>query len=280
MGRDPDQLVGDQLNQYRRVLLAYFKTFNLLPIVLPADQGPGDVFDMGQKGVLVSKSAECFPDLRQPEAVKSVLAYTFQLDTQKVGLALGVPKIASLELDGDFERTITVNYTDVKVRMVSQQALRSAASANCPDVLTIVRQKEVPFSPNSRPALLAVVGTIVTAKREIFIGVTTNVDMKAAADKLSALLAGTAAGITLKISGLDPSLSAVLGFGGKSGLLVRSDVELPVAFMPAFIPEVFFTSTQGDERPTPRALKWDDYNPVSEKDTKLLRSLIDGAASK
>ncbi len=280
MGRDPGEIVGDQLSQYRRVLLAYFKAFNLLPIVLPADQMPGDVFDMGQKGVLVSKADECFPGLKQPEPVQSVLAYTFTLDTQKAGLALGIPKIGSVDLGGDFEQAITVNYTDVKVRSISQQSLRMAASDKCPDVLAIARQKEVALVAGSKPALLAIAGTVVTAKREIFIGSKTSIDIKAAADKLSTLLAVTAAGMALKVSGLDPSLSAVLGFGGKSGLLVQSNVELPVAFMPAFIPEVLFASTQGDQKPTPRALKWDDYDPSAEQNKQLLRSLIDGAANK
>ncbi|MGV2074041.1 MULTISPECIES: hypothetical protein [Rhizobium/Agrobacterium group] len=280
MGRNPDEVVGNQLSQYRRVLLTYFKAFNLLPIVLPADQVPGDVFDMGQKGVLVSKADECFPGLKQPEPVQSVLAYTFELDTQKAGLALGIPKIGSVDLGGDFEQTITVNYTDVKVRTVSQQSLRTTASDKCPDILAIARQKEVALTDGSKPALLAIVGTVVTAKREIFIGAKTSIDMKVAADKLSTLLTGTGAGMALKVSGLDPSLSAVLGFGGKSGLLVQSNMELPVAFMPAFIPEVLFASTQGDQKPTPRALKWDDYDPNAEQNKQLLRSLIDGAANK
>jgi hypothetical protein len=280
MGRNPEEVVGDQLNQYRRVLLTYFKSFNLLPIVLPADQVPGDVFDMGQKGVLVSRAAECFPGLKQPEPVQSVLAYTFQLDTQKAGLALGIPKIGSVDLGGDFEQAITVNYTDVKVRTVSQQSLRASVSADCPDILAIARQKEVPLGAGSKPALLAIAGTIVTAKREIFIGAKTNIDMTASADKLSALLAGTTVGIALKVSGLDPSLSAVLGFGGKSGLLVQSNVELPVAFMPAFIPEVLFVSTQGEQKSTARALKWDDYDPNAAQNTQLLRSLVDGATNK
>lgn len=61
MGRNPDEVVGNQLSQYRRVLLTYFKAFNLLPIVLPADQVPGDVFDMGQKVCWYRRPTSAFP---------------------------------------------------------------------------------------------------------------------------------------------------------------------------------------------------------------------------
>ena len=104
MGKLPSEAIADQLAEYRRVLLAYFKAFNLLPILLPAGQKPGDVFDMSQRGVLLSRADECFPGLVQPAAVPSALAYTFQLDSSKAGLALGLPQLGSVDLSGDFEK--------------------------------------------------------------------------------------------------------------------------------------------------------------------------------
>jgi hypothetical protein len=119
MGKVSADAIRDQLNGYRNVLLSYFRAFNLLPILLPADQRPGDVFDMRQMGVLRARSTECFPGLTQPVAASSALTYTFQLDAGKLGLALGLERMLSINIDSDFERAAIVNYTDVKVRVVS-----------------------------------------------------------------------------------------------------------------------------------------------------------------
>lgn len=280
MGTVPSEAIGDQLGEYRRVLLAYFKAFNLLPIVLPAGQKPGDVFDMRQKGVLKSRADECFPGLVQPTPVPSALAYTFQLDSSKAGLALGLKQLGSLNLSGDFEQTVTVSYTDVKVVTVSQQALSATVSSACKDVAAVVMQTEVPIGQT--PPLLAVIGTLVTAKREVFIGTKQDFDVKASVDKLSTVLLSTGIGSALKVTGLDPSLSVALGFGGKKGVLVQSDQELPVAFMPAFIPEVLFSTVQGgsSEQPTPRSLQWRSFDPAATESKRLLESLVDAAIRK
>jgi hypothetical protein len=281
MGKVPPTSIGDQLAEYRRVLLAYFKAFNLLPIILPADQKPGDVFDMRQKGVLKARANECFPGLTQPAAVRSALAYTFDLDSTKSGLALGLPEIGSINLGGDFDRTVTVSYTDVKVSTVSQEALSASVSESCKDVVAIVKQSETPIDSATPPPLLAIVGTVVTAKREVFIGTDKSLNLTASVDKLSQLLEATGIGASLRILGLDPSMSVALGFGGKKGVLIQSDQELPVAFMPAFIPEVIFSNLQGAEgHPSPQSLRWQSFDPNSKQSTKLLGSLIDAAAAK
>jgi hypothetical protein len=282
MGKMPSQAIADQLAEYRRVLLAYFKAFNLLPILLPAGQKPGDVFDMSQRGVLLSRADECFPGLVQPAAVPSALAYTFQLDSSKAGLALGLPQLGSVDLSGDFEQTITVSYTDVKVVTVSERALSTSVSDSCKDVAAVVRRTELPLQPATQPTLLAVVGTLVTAKREIFIGAKGNFDAKASVDKVSTLLLAAGIGSSLKIIGLDPSMSVALGFGAKKGVLVQSDQELPVAFMPAFIPEILFTTVQGNGAapPQPRALQWRSFDPAATESTQLLGTLIDAAIKK
>ena len=64
-------------------------------------------------------------------------------------------------------------------------------------------------------------------------------------DQLSTVLLATGIGSTLKVTGLDPSMSVALGFSTRRGVLVQSDQELPVAFMPAFIPEVLLSTVQG-----------------------------------
>jgi len=282
MGTMPSQVVADQLTEYRRVLLTYFKAFNLLPIVLPAGQKPGDVFDMKQVGVLKSRSEECFPTLVQPASVPSALAYTFQLDSAKAGLALGLQNIGSVNLSSDFEQTVTVSYTDVRVTAVSQQALSAALSDSCRDVAAVVRESDLPLQQSNQPALLAIVGTLVTAKREIFIGTKQSFDVKTSVDKLSSVFLASGIGSTLKVIGLDPSMSVALGFGAKRGVLVQSDQELPVAFMPAFIPKVLFSSIQGapPDQAIPRALQWQKFDPSTAESTRLLGSLIDSAINK
>ncbi|TGR84549.1 hypothetical protein EN866_33215 [Mesorhizobium sp. M2D.F.Ca.ET.223.01.1.1] len=278
----PPDAVAQQLAEYRGVLVAYFKAFNLLPIVFPAGQKPGDVFDMRQKGVLKSTAEECFPGLVQPAPVPSALAYTFQLDSSKAGFALGLATIGSVDIGGDFEQMATVSFTDVKVVSVSQQSLSTYVSNSCKEVAAVVAQSEVPFQPASPPPLLAVIGTLVSAKRQIFIGTKQNLDVKASVDKLSTVLATTGVGATLKVTGLDPSLSVALGFGGKRGVLVQSDQELPVAFMPAFIPEILFSTVQGDNSgpAKPRSLAWQSFDPAAPKSTQVLNSLVDAVANK
>jgi hypothetical protein len=281
MGKLPSEAISDQLAEYRRVLLAYFKAFNLLPILLPAGQKPGDVFDMSQRGVLSARAEECFPGLVQPAPVPSALAYTFQLDSSKAGLALGLPQLGSVDLSGDFEQTITVSYTDVKVVTVSERALSNSVSESCKEVAAVVRRVELPLQPPAQPTLLAIIGTLVTAKREIFIGAKENFDAKASVDKVSTLLA-VGISSSLKIIGLDPSMSVALGFGAKKGVLVQSDQELPVAFMPSFIPEIIFTTFQGNGAapPQPRALQWRSFDPAAAESTELLGTLIDAAIKK
>lgn len=279
MGRPPAEAVGAQLDEYRRVLLAYFRGQNLLPIVLAAGQKPGDVFDMRQWGVLRARSSECFPTLVQPEPVPSALAFTFNLDSSKANLALGLDKIASLGLGTGFDRTVVVRYTDAKVRIVSQEALRRSVSDACADVKAIVNQASIPIVSGERVPLLAIVGNLVTAKRQVFIGAQTSIDVKASADQLTTLLSTAGVGVALKAAGLEPSMSAALGFATKKGVLVTSDDEAPVAFLPAFLPETVFRAMQGPGSPAQDVadIQWKDVAADSEADRQKLGSLIDAA---
>ena len=98
LARQPSQVVESQLAEYRRVLLAYFRGFDLLPILLPGDDKPGDVFGLRQRGVFRATAGKCFPTLVQPAPVDSGLAYTFLIDPRKAGLAPGLGSVASLKL--------------------------------------------------------------------------------------------------------------------------------------------------------------------------------------
>ncbi|MEE7505169.1 hypothetical protein [Methylobacterium mesophilicum] len=277
MARPPAEAVTAQMDEYRRVLLAYFKGQDLLPIVLAAGQKPGDVFDVRQWGVLRARSEECFPTLAQPEPVPSTLAFTFSVDSTKANLALGLDRIASLGLGAGFDQTVVVRYTDAKIRSVSQEALRRSVSDACPDVKAVVNQASIPIVADKPPPLLAVVGSLVTAKRQVFIGAQGSVDVKASADQLTTLLASTGVGAALKVAGLEPSASAALGFATKKGVLVTSDDEAAVAFLPAFLPETVFGAMHGSPAQGAADVRWKDVTADSEVDRQRLRSLVDAA---
>jgi len=279
MGKMPSDVIRDQLQEYKNTLLAYFRAFNLLPILLPADQQPGDVFDMRQMGILRARGRECFPGLAEPAPVSSALTYTFELDAGKLGLALGLERMLSLNVDSGFERATVVNYTDVKVSAVSQQALTLAVSEGCPDVQQVVTQSIVPVESSKAPPLLAIVGTLVAAKRQVFLAAKSNVDVKSAAERITAMLGGTGVGGVLRAVGVDPTISMTIGFSSKRGVIIQSDQLLPIAFAPAFLPDLLFSRAVGlnADPGAPIAMEWRAFDPHSVEDTARLRSLIDAA---
>jgi len=239
-----------QLKEYRAIMVAYFRVHGLLPILVSAGQRVGDVYDPDQQWALLSTAADCFPGLAEPAEIPTELVHTVDIRRGHVAAALGLGRILSIAGTGKRERTVKLSFTHATIRRVAQMALRKALCAECGYLLPLIEGKTQDY--DGKASLPFVVGTVLHAKRQIFVGADAGAEMKASAQQLGSLSSA------LRVLDLDPTLSAGLGYGGERGLLLQSEASLPVALAPAFLPKLIFDRTQGGVGipDQPIAVKW------------------------
>jgi hypothetical protein len=235
--------VSDDLIAYKSVLVRYFRAVDLLPVFVPASQQIGDAYDAANKWAFLSSGSDCFPDLAKVEETASSLPDTIDIKQTQLSSAFGLPKFLSFGASASSSATVRLKFVDAKVRRVSQFALRQSLCPACEHLKPIVSGQTAGYQEGQ--PLPIIVGTVLSAKREVFVG-----DIEGAQAEVIAKAALGAGALPLEIVNLNPTMSAGLGYGSTSGCLLRSERRLPVAIAPAFFPQLIFDRLQsGSEAP-------------------------------
>jgi hypothetical protein len=256
-GRPPEDIVRLQIYEYQRTLLQYLRAYYLLPIVVPVDQQPGDVYDP-KYWLLKSRRMECFPGLTEPEFTKTNLPGLVDVGAGNLGLALGLGNIVSTSASGKMSDKIQILFRDLEVAEVSQTALAVTLDPACDYLKPIVNEREADLSVR-KPYI--VIGRIVRGKRDIFVGVREGAEANAVAQDIAASLGTIAANPAIKVLAADAKVSVSVGFEGRRGVIVQSEQIQPIAFAPAFIPDLIYDQTRGGPNANnpPVALKWNAF---------------------
>ena len=232
----------------------------------------GDVYDP-KYWILKSRSSECFPGLSDGTFSKTELAGLIDLESGDLGFALGLGKVVDAKAAAQAKGTLQLQFRDLEIAQVSQAELARQLSSQCDFLKPIVEEREADLSLR-KPYV--VIGRIVRGKRDIFVGLQDNADASVAARDVATALGGFTSGSAAKVLAADPSLSASLGFGARKGVIVQDGNVVPIAFTPAFLPQVIFDQTKGPTtgEAKPVALKWDAFNASDPGQIQRFQNLV------
>lgn len=258
--------VGDrrlqQLAEHRRVLTEYFSSMNLVPVTVAADQQIGDVYDVKRGWAFVSAGQECFPGLGNVKEVDSSLPDTIDLAEAQISSALGLSRLFRLSGRGSNADTVKLRFTGVRIRRVSEHALRAGVCQTCEHLNPILAGTMEPY--DERGPRYVLVGTVVFARKEVFVGLTGDASVAIDADVTDVLGAASVTAVEL-----NAKMSAGFGFGSRRGCLLQSEKRLPVALGLAFYPEIVYDRVQGGGtgQEEPVAIQWfgAEKNPPSQR---------------
>ena len=245
------------LREARRAISVYFKDSGLMPVVLSASISPGDVLSW-DSWMVDEAASHCFPNLQiEPPAHIELPQVSFR-GSMKASFLVALGEFLNLRAGGDREFTVHINYTDAKLTEVTRGNLRRTLSEECERLEPVLREEPWSNEKNGVPPLI--VGKVVTAKQSVFIVASAKISAEIASD--IAKLVGHA---TRVINVADPKLSAEFGVNAQAGIIVESQLELPVAVVPAFLfgrfPERRGPGAQEDPRIIYAAREFDPANP-------------------
>ena len=255
--RVSSEAVEEHADHFKAALLGYFKSYYLLPIIIPAGQDTGDVYDP-EWWLLKDRRTTCFPRLAQPKYEKTDLPGVVNVSAEEAGLALGLGRMLKLDLSASAIHTTQIRFRELSVRQVSQGELKRNLSAACSYLRPIVdelRQEVGVAKP------YAIIGRVVRGKRDVFLGVSEKVDLNGAVNSIDKLLEGIGFKSRVKVRGLTASESAALGFERRQGIILQGDEVLPIAFTPAFIPDAILSSTQTRGEGDAAEVQWRAFEP-------------------
>jgi hypothetical protein len=242
-------------------LAAAFRPLRLVPILVPEDQRPGDVYQL-LTWTLKSRRDECFSNLPSDGPSLSRLLDSTSIKDISGSLALGITKWISAGTNAALKDVVVLKFFDEQSYVLSQKALGLHLLASCPELAPIINESWIPVSTpadlRDKAPLLAILGRVIYAKRRIFVGVTSSADLSATVTSIGSLLSSNKA---LSVVPLDASASAKLGVGNERGVVIEDTSVLPVAFSPAFLPDIILSTDLGGEA-KPTAVVW---KPVDGK---------------
>lgn len=254
--QNQDQRVTQSLDAQRAALFTYFKSFGMLPILIPEGQMVGDVYDL-QSGSLKDQASRCFPGLEIGEFEATTLPTVLQTDKASAAALFNLPAFASGSGSARYENVVSIRYIDARVKKVSLSSLRSALSSECAYLRPLMNGTLV--DPDGLEELPLIISRVIYGKPEFFIGLKDGMDFEGEASLADFSLeqADTTAQVTFKRQ-------------GDRGLILSSNDVLPVAFTPAFLPTPIFDEIRGsDEQPDPTLVgyEWKDFeNSVFDPD--------------
>lgn len=261
------------LKETRRAIGAYFKDRGLMPVVLSAELSPGDV--LSWDSWLVDEEAEyCFPNL-VPEGPSAVTLPNVSFKGSfEASFLVALGEFFKLSAAGEREFNVFIRYSDVKLTEATRGELRRSLVDECARLGPVLDEEPWSAEDNGIPPL--VVGKVVTAKQSVFV---------VASSKRSAELEAELSKLPIPASRViqvaDPKIAASFGSTSDSGLVIESDLELPVAVAPAFLFGLFPDRRGGDGsdtgEPVFAAREFDPANPEHLKLFELtLEGVLDG----
>lgn len=242
------------LNETRRAIGAYFKDRGLMPVVLSAKLTPGDV--LSWKSWLVDEESEfCFPELKTNGPAEITLPDVSFKGSFEASFLVALGEFFEVKAATDREFQVFIRYSDVKLTEATRGELRRSLAENCSHLGPVLNEKPWSTTDNGVPPLI--VGKVVTAKQSVFV-VSSSENTAELETELSKLPIPT----NKVIEVADPKIAASFGSTAESGLVIESNIELPIAVAPAFLFGLFpKVRGQGSSNLTFAAREFDIKNP-------------------
>jgi hypothetical protein len=215
--------IADLANVRKAALSDFFTSFSqngLIPIVLPAAQAVGSVYD-AKNGNWIDTTANCFPKLQVPPRVASSLPSVNLTEMRRGTVGLGFEKIVTGSLKPESIRSIKIEFSNVEILGVSQQDLiRAYAVDSCRELQQVFESVNSGNPPAPLLSSLFVIRELYIAKRKLVVDV---------ANKRDAQEAASAADSEVEAQVEDHG-------SGQFSLILQNNEPLPVAAKPAFLP--------------------------------------------
>jgi hypothetical protein len=262
MGSRPSPELGNNLTRYQRVLISYFRAFNLLPIFVPEGQDVGDVYDRGD-WTFQDRGDKCFPQLPKMPMLPSALPGMLETNRLDAVAALGILDEFGGSVSGALADTASIQFRDVQVRKVAAGDLRDHLSDRCAYLSSLVH--DVPVTPGEMLRAPVVIGRVVYGRATVFVGITNqaNASFKADVDAVVKRVAHVQGSV------ISADIAAELGFVSKNGIFLESTESVPIAFAPAFLAKELSTSVRGPDGEETKHVLGYEWQPFSPEDNAL-----------
>lgn len=257
------------LRETRRAIGAFFKDKGLMPVVLSAKVAPGDI--LSWESWLVDEAASyCFPDLDVAGPSDIALPDVSFKGSFEASFLVALGEFFSLKAKSEREFSVFVRYRDVKLTEATRGALRRSLSDSCAQFEPVLQEAPWSRETNGLPPLI--VGKVVTAKQSVF--VVASADRSA---EIAAELGKLSIPTSKVIQVADPKVAASFGSTAESGLVVETNLELPVAVAPAFLFGLFPDRRGGNDQSLgDPVFAAREFDPENEEHLKLFELTLEG----
>jgi hypothetical protein len=216
---------GDTVQDYYGTLVAFFKPQHLIPTIIPRDEQPGNVYEMSNLRLLADRNS-CFPGLVIPNATDTILPHVAVKRGLNAGLALGVDTLASADASLGAAEETNIEFTDAKsVEVPAMTLIAQYNPQNCTFLQAEVDATKQ-FVPMQGGVPLLVIGEVISAKRNLRFVYNDSAKAKAELSLWKGL-----------ISRFGVKASANADAASDRSVLVATQIALPVAIRPAFVPD-------------------------------------------
>jgi len=258
----------------------YLKTVGLLPIVMPLQQRPGDVFTSDNVAVMYSRADQCFSNAK-PILVpgNNVLPAKEVESTTGVEVAAGLPSLAEAKIFWTDIASVRIVYSDVETYSSNTADLRAGfkgANPTCAPLTDAVFERVGAVPKGGR--LYIVVGTVVRARKNVDIVMKSNKSINLSAMDLRALLQKIVSRSGLRLDAFDVQVRVDGGRSVVEKISYRTESPVEVAFAPAFIPSLIREGFAGPSKPVEQqrieGLQWSAADGKDVLDKPDLRSSL------
>lgn len=270
----PPAFAADEtfLKETRRAVGAYFKDRGLMPVVLSANLTPGDVLSW-DSWLIDERSSYCFPNLIVEGPKKIALPDVSFKASFEASFLIALGEFFKIKAEGEREFSVFIRYTDVMLTEVSRGELRRTLAADCERLTPVLKEEPWSTAVDGIPPLI--VGKVVTAKQAVLVVASAERSAEIEAE-LSKLPIPASRAVQIA----DPKIAATFGATADSGLVIESNLDLPIAIAPAFLFGMFpdRRGGEGDEGDTVFAAR--GFDPNDPEHLKLfeltMESILDG----
>jgi hypothetical protein len=249
----------------KAVTAAYFPEFaalSLVPIVHPGAHRVGAVYN-ATTGEWHDEASTCFPGLKVSPATAEALPNVSLTGLASGSVALGLEKILSGSSSAQDVKSVKITFTDVDAEAVPVRALLDAYSeAACQNLKPILDSVRSGLPPKAQTPAFLISRVVYRAKRRLDIEFRSELAAEETLQKNKGLVTGGA-------KKRDTNSYTVT---------IQNDVAVPVAMIPAFMPNTTGTVLGAGKKQTDTI--WQDFEGNEDMDGPkklgaLLRPLMD-----
>jgi len=244
----PGSAQPSAFESFRNALVDYFARMNYVPVLVNRGYTVGDVVETD--GVnFYARALRCFPRLKPPEPVQTVLTDVFESSKAGLNFGLMLKRIFDSSAGADLVSQIRIRFSDITVVSAALLDLRDALDRQaCPAIAPLVDATISAVDRNQK--LFFVVSDVLSGKREATLTLVDKANLQAKANRIAQQIADAHVKMEVSAEGVIKS---------------NSDVVMLIALKPVTVPKVVLVEQFGAVRGDPIRLKWDPLNCASPR---------------